>query len=113
MPEFDQALNGSGSNTDGMTATLEPHHHTAEARLRKILSAILAFRDGNFGERLPTEWPGTEGRIAEAFNQVIGNEERIAREVARMSTTVGKEGRIKQRMSVPGRSAAGPRRSIP
>ena len=42
------------------------------------------------------------GEIAEAFNQSLAHEGRISREVARLSVTVGKDGRLKQRMSVPG-----------
>ncbi|MBX9652860.1 HAMP domain-containing protein [bacterium] len=68
----------------------------------KILAAFLAFRDGDFSTRLPSDWEGTDGRIAEAFNQVVSLEERIANEVSRLSYSVGQEGRLKQRMSVPG-----------
>src|SRR5271165_4693463 len=73
-----------------------------EARSRQILKALVAFRDGDFSARLPADWPGIEGRIAEAFNQTIVREEIISREVRRLSATVGKEGRLKQRMSLPG-----------
>src|SRR5271157_5519943 len=73
-----------------------------EARSRQILNAIVAFRDGDFSARLPADWPGIEGRIAEAFNQTIVREEIITREVRRLSAMVGKEGRLKQRMSLPG-----------
>ena len=73
-----------------------------EARSRQILKAIVAFRDGDFSVRLPADWPGIDGRIAEAFNQTIVREEIISREVRRLSATVGKEGRLKQRMSLPG-----------
>jgi len=52
--------------------------------------------------RLPVDWSGTDGGIAEAFNQALAREDRIAREVTRLSVTVGKEGRLKQRMTVPG-----------
>ena len=69
---------------------------------RGLLSAIIAFRDGNFSVRLPVDWDGTDGRIAEAFNQTISHEDRIANEVTRLSMIVGEEGRLKQRMSVPG-----------
>jgi HAMP domain-containing protein/CheY-like chemotaxis protein len=75
---------------------------SAEARSRQILKAFVAFRDGDFSARLPADWPGIDGRIAEAFNQTIVREESITREVRRLSTTVGKEGRLKQRMSLPG-----------
>jgi HAMP domain-containing protein/signal transduction histidine kinase/DNA-binding response OmpR family regulator len=75
---------------------------SAEARSRQILAALVAFRDGDFSVRLPTDWTGTDARIAEAFNQTIGHEDRIAREVEHLSVTVGKEGRLKQRLSLPG-----------
>ncbi|HEY2837884.1 MAG TPA: HAMP domain-containing protein, partial [Pirellulales bacterium] len=77
-------------------------HESPDARSRQILSAMLAFRDGKFSVRLPADWDGIEGRIAEAFNQTIDNEDRVAREIARLSVTVGKEGRLKQRMSLAG-----------
>ncbi len=71
-----------------------------EARLNQILASIIAFRDGNFSVRLPISWGGVEGRIAEAFNQTISHEESIAREVRELSVSVGKEGRLKQRLSM-------------
>jgi HAMP domain-containing protein/signal transduction histidine kinase/CheY-like chemotaxis protein len=71
-------------------------------RSRHLLTAMLAFRDGDFSVRLPADWSGTDGRVAEAFNQCVAHEARISREVARLSITVGKEGRLKQRMSLPG-----------
>jgi HAMP domain-containing protein/signal transduction histidine kinase/DNA-binding response OmpR family regulator len=75
---------------------------SAEARSRQILMAMTAFRDGDFTLRLPTDWPDTDGQIATAFNQTIAHEARLAAEVARLSATVGKEGRLKQRMSLHG-----------
>src|SRR6202142_4116418 len=74
----------------------------AAARSRQLLMAMMAFRDGDFSVRLPADWPGVDGRIAEAFNQSLAHEGRISREVARLSETVGSEGRLKQRMTVPG-----------
>ena len=74
----------------------------AEARQRQILTAMTAFRDGDFSVRLPNTWVGLDGRLAEAFNQALSQEQRIATEVARLSNTVGRDGRLRQRMSVPG-----------
>ena len=76
-----------------------------EGRLRLILTAMLSFREGDFSIRLPMEWSGIDGRIAEAFNQTIAHEDRISREITRLSVTVGKEGRLQQRLSLP--AAAG------
>jgi HAMP domain-containing protein/CheY-like chemotaxis protein/putative methionine-R-sulfoxide reductase with GAF domain len=74
----------------------------AALRSGQLLNAILAFRDGDFSVRLPSNWPGMDGRIAEAFNQSVTYEARISREVARLSLIVGKEGRLRQRMTLPG-----------
>ncbi len=75
---------------------------SSESRSRSLLAAVVAFRDGDFSVRLPADWDGTEGRIAEAFNQALAHEERIAGEVSRLSVVVGKDGRLLQRMTVPG-----------
>src|SRR5262245_15591479 len=58
---------------------------SVEARSRALLAAMVAFRDGDFSVRLPTDWDGTEGRIAAAFNQALAHEDRISREVSRLS----------------------------
>ena len=74
---------------------------TSELRMRQILVAMVAFRDGDFSIRLPADWAGIDGQIAGAFNQTIAQEARIAEEAARLSATVGREGRLKQRMALP------------
>ena len=74
---------------------------TRDAHLRQILRAMVAFREGDFSVRLPLEWSGIDGRIAEAFNETIIHEDNTSREIARLSIAVGKEGRLKQRMSLP------------
>ena len=79
-----------------------PDAQLAEARSRQILTAMMALSDGDFEVRLPADWSGTDGRIAEAFNQAVRNAGHITSEAARVRTTVGKEGRLLQRMSAPG-----------
>src|SRR6266581_4357343 len=78
------------------TAVLEPDRFS-----RQLLSAMLVFRDGKFGVRLPSDLLGVNGKIADAFNDIVAVSERRARETARVSRAVGKEGKLKQRMSVP------------
>ena len=77
-------------------------HDSTDARSRQILLAMMAFRDGDFSVRLPADWADTDGRIATAFNQTIAQKEGISQEVARLSESVGKEGRLRQRMTLPG-----------
>jgi len=79
-----------------------PQHRSPEARMRLILGAMIAFRDGDFSVRLPVGWGETDGLIASAFNQVIAQKDHISDEVKRLSRTVGKDGRLKQRMKLSG-----------
>src|SRR5258708_8028800 len=73
-----------------------------ETRSRRMLATMVAFRDGNFSARLPSDWEGIDGQIAAAFNQALSHEDQLSREVERLSRIVGREGRLTQRMSVPG-----------
>src|SRR4051812_46186207 len=65
-----------------------------------LLSALNDLRKGKEGVRLPVEWTGVAGRVADSFNHVVEMNERMARELARLSRLVGKEGRIAQRASL-------------
>ncbi|MGE3925446.1 MAG: HAMP domain-containing protein, partial [Lautropia sp.] len=94
------AAPATGSRT--AKAGLHAVDDAAAARLRQIHAALVAFRDGDFSPRLPADWGDLEGQIAVTFNQVCAQQSLIAAQVMRVSTTVGKEGRLKQRISVPG-----------
>jgi signal transduction histidine kinase/HAMP domain-containing protein/DNA-binding response OmpR family regulator len=65
-----------------------------------ILSALIALKRGNSDVRLPEEWPGQAGRIAEAFNEVVELNVRTARELARLNQVVGREGKLRHRASM-------------
>ncbi|NUP96451.1 MAG: hypothetical protein HUU28_09830 [Planctomycetaceae bacterium] len=43
----------------------------ADARARRLLAALTAFANGDFGARLPAHWSGIDRSIADAFNQAI------------------------------------------
>src|SRR4051812_21343337 len=65
-----------------------------------LLSALTALKKGRPGVRLPLDWTGVAGKVADAFNEVVEQNERMAGELARLSRTVGKEGKLSQRLSV-------------
>jgi HAMP domain-containing protein/signal transduction histidine kinase/DNA-binding response OmpR family regulator len=65
-----------------------------------VLSALIALKRGDGSARLPVTWPGEYGRMAEAFNDVVELNARMASELERLSRVVGTEGRIKQRASL-------------
>src|SRR5437764_8400593 len=62
-----------------------------------LLTALTALRKGDYSARLPVEWGGMLGKVAETFNSVAEQNERMTRELARLSRTVGKEGKLTQR----------------
>ncbi|PYL15541.1 MAG: hybrid sensor histidine kinase/response regulator [Verrucomicrobia bacterium] len=79
--------NGSRLNGDGVDS-------------KQLLSALSAFKRGDFSARLPDDWTGIGGKIADTFNDVIATNEKMARELDRISRIVGKEGRITQRATI-------------
>src|SRR5262249_19045827 len=84
----------------GDTSTLKAAEEK-RAFSNQLLLAMLSFRSGDFSARLPSDLMGLDGKIADAFNDVISVCERRAQETARVSRAVGKEGKLKQRMVVP------------
>jgi HAMP domain-containing protein/signal transduction histidine kinase/CheY-like chemotaxis protein len=67
---------------------------------RQLLSALRAFRKGDFGVRLSEDLAGQDAEIARLFNEVVGLNESMSAELERLSQVVGKEGKITQRGNV-------------
>src|ERR1700676_2344904 len=65
-----------------------------------LLNALSGLKKGDFTVRLPVEWTGTAGKVADTFNEVVELNQRMARELDRLSRVVGKEGKISQRASL-------------
>src|SRR5690242_21353705 len=62
-----------------------------------LLRAVLAARAGDFSVRLPSNWTGVEGKLADTFNEMMVTNATMEKELRRVSRTVGKEGKIRQR----------------
>jgi HAMP domain-containing protein/signal transduction histidine kinase len=60
----------------------------------------MAFKRGDFSARLPENWTGVPGKIADTFNAVIEANQDMTLELERIGRVVGKEGRIAQRASI-------------
>ncbi len=71
---------------------------------RQLLGALRAVARGDFTVKLPRNWDGIDGDIAEAFNEVVSMDARTLTEIDRISTVVGHDGRLGQRadLQVPG-----------
>ena len=66
--------------------------------LREVLRALRAVRDGDFSARLPADWSGIGGKIADTFNDIVTTNERLATELERVGQSVGKQGKTRQRV---------------
>ena len=65
-----------------------------------ILGALNALKRGDASVRLPADWQGTLGRVADVFNDVVERNEHMAQELERLSRVVGKEGKLGKRGSL-------------
>jgi HAMP domain-containing protein/signal transduction histidine kinase/CheY-like chemotaxis protein len=81
-----------------MSALLEPTTNSNE--MTALLNALVSLRQGRAGVRLPADWTGVAGKVADAFNEVVEQNEQMAEELAQLSRVVGKEGKLSQRLSL-------------
>jgi signal transduction histidine kinase/HAMP domain-containing protein/ActR/RegA family two-component response regulator len=76
---------------------------TAESLDEAVLLSVLSdVRSGDFTVRMPLEWTGVAGKIADRLNDVIEANQTLGAELARVSRVVGKEGKLSQRVAYRG-----------
>ena len=66
------------SNGDVLAASV-----AAPRVLQRVLRCLTAVQKGDFSARMPSEWTGLEGKVADAFNEIIASNERMAKELKR------------------------------
>jgi HAMP domain-containing protein/signal transduction histidine kinase/DNA-binding response OmpR family regulator len=71
---------------------------------KKLLRVLSAYEHGDFSVRMPVDQVGMTGKIYDALNHSIDLNQRMAKELARISAVVGKAGNVKQRASLPAAS---------
>jgi HAMP domain-containing protein len=64
----------------------------------ELLNALQAVRAGDFSVRLPHHHTGIEGKIFDTFNDIVVANARMAAELKRVGTLVGKKGQTRQRV---------------
>ncbi|PSQ80982.1 MAG: hypothetical protein BRD46_03160, partial [Bacteroidetes bacterium QS_8_68_15] len=76
---------------DGMTA----------AETEELLDVLQDMRRGDFTRRMSVS-EGQSGQVAQALNDVIEQNESLVNELSRVRVSVGKQGELDQRVSLPG-----------
>src|SRR3954462_10644514 len=77
MPDTDS---NTQPRRDVMPVLDEPLTNGSE--MTALLSALTALKKGKPGVRLPLDWTGVSGKVADAFNEVMEQNERMATGVA-------------------------------
>src|SRR5579862_5398263 len=101
----------TGKNDGNWMSGAESHLLSADApaaepQLRQLLSALQAVLDGDFSARLPRDWTGLGGKIADSFNDIVAANAQMARELERVGQAVDNKGRTRRRVSCERRAGA-------
>ncbi|XUL91523.1 HAMP domain-containing protein [Streptomyces galilaeus] len=79
----------------------KPRNGTTEvdaASLDRLLTALVAMRDGNFRKRLTVSGDGVMSEIAAVFNEVADRNLHLTGELSRVRRMVGREGKLTERL---------------
>ncbi|HEY3762581.1 MAG TPA: HAMP domain-containing protein [Verrucomicrobiae bacterium] len=74
--------------------------HNGNDFKRELLAALMAVKSGDFSVRLPGDLTGTDGKIADTFNEVTSQMELFGKNVTRLKDEVGRKGKINERMPI-------------
>ncbi len=68
---------------------------------KELLRILLQVRNGNFTVRMPIGEVGVKGRVYDTLNEIISLNEEMMREFTKAGNTIGKQGKLTQRIEVP------------
>ncbi|WPN27785.1 response regulator [Pseudomonas sp. P5_109] len=66
-----------------------------------LLTALKALRNGDFTTRMPEDWTGMPGKIADTLNEIIDMAADTATEFERVARLIGKQGKVDERIQLP------------
>src|SRR3954467_341753 len=66
--------------------------------LNNLLYALQSMKVGDFSVRMAGDQLGIEGKIADAFNEIVAANERMAKQLEKVGQVVGREGNTRQRL---------------
>jgi signal transduction histidine kinase/HAMP domain-containing protein/ActR/RegA family two-component response regulator len=89
----------TGSAADSIDP-IDPIDSMETIDLKEILTVLARVKQGDFTARMPVEWTGLAGKVADTVNDVIMANQALEAELARISQVVGRQGELSQRMSL-------------
>jgi HAMP domain-containing protein/signal transduction histidine kinase/CheY-like chemotaxis protein len=68
---------------------------------RELLHVLTQIKNGNFSVRMPIDQVGLSGKISDTLNEIISLNEKMMMEFTRAGNTIGKQGKLNQRIELP------------
>jgi len=75
---------------------------TIEESLEEVVRALAAACEGDFSVRLPARRRDVVGELQGRVNDLVGQNRRMAKELARVARVIGRDGRMTERAVLPG-----------
>src|SRR4051812_34661623 len=67
----------------------------------ELLRVLTEVKNGNFNVRMPIDESGIEGKICDTLNEIISLNERMMLEFTKAGNTIGKKGKLTERIEAP------------
>src|SRR5688572_1686959 len=100
ISEQAEPMSGSPYAPAAPVAEQEALNGSSNAVMHSLLQALQGMRVGDFSVRLPSDWEGAEGRIADSFNEIVAANQQLAQQIERAGQVVGREGRTRKRVKL-------------
>ncbi|HEY8936489.1 MAG TPA: HAMP domain-containing protein [Cyclobacteriaceae bacterium] len=95
-----KALSNNTRSSKQLKAVPDSFDH---AELLRVLTEV---KNGNFAVRLPLDEVGINGKIFDTLNDIISLNQKMMLEFTRAGNTIGKEGKLTQRIEIPSTSGS-------
>ena len=73
---------------------------------RLLLKVLTEVKNGNFSARMPLDQVGLSGKICDTLNEIISLNEKMMQEFTKAGNTIGKKGKLTQRIEAPSSKGA-------
>ena len=107
-PNESQVLESGGerrelkkASTNGRAETSNHDPLSDAYNSRELLRVLMKVKNGNFTVRMPIDEVGVNGKIYDTLNEIISLNEKMMLEFTRAGNTIGKGGKLTQRIELP------------
>src|ERR1700733_12366230 len=95
---------GSSSRIRGLSRLAFHEEPVPDSSLlddKELLRILMQVRNGNFSVRMPIDEVGVKGKVCDTLNEIISLNEEMMRQFTKAGNTIGKQGKLTQRIEVP------------